>query len=164
VLYALLVGSAALTFFGRHSPGLLPFVIERLTPWVFLGFVAAFAFYRLGLVRAGKYRAFKAFFQIALALTVFLLLMPGTQRPAAPVDSLAASLQDPNPRVRALAAELARYRPGGQKYGPLLVRRLEDSDGEVRAQAHLSLVQLSGADLGSPLDANAVRAWKERYP
>jgi hypothetical protein len=165
LLYALLVGSAALTFLGRRSPGALPGILERVTPWVFLGFVGLFAFYRLGLVRARKYPAFKAFFQIGLTVCVWLLLMPGSRQPFNSQDSLGSALQDGNPRVRALAAELAGYRPGGVQYAPQLVRQLEDGDAEVRRQAHGALVKLNGSDLGSPEDQpEALEAWRRRFP
>ena len=37
-------------------------------------------------------------------------------------------------------------------------------DITVRAQAHASLVRLTGEDLGSPDAPGAVEAWRRRYP
>lgn len=164
VLYLLLVGSAALALWARRSPGGLPTEVGLAAPWVFLLFVVAFAVYRLGLVRAGRYPAFKAFFQVGVAVLVFMLLLPQAQRSYAPMGELEALLMDPNPRVRALAAEVARYRPEPIRYAPALVRAMEDPDIEVRRQAHRSLVAVTGQDLGAPEDPNAVQAWRARYP
>jgi hypothetical protein len=160
VLYALLVGSAALTFWGWQP---------EITPWLFLTFLVFFAFYRLGLVRAGKYRAFKAFFQIGLGFLVWLLLMPAFRRPPSlaqrpHASAIVEELSDPDPRIRALAAEVAGYRPEGHDYAAQLVQRLQDPDPKVREVAHRSLVQLTGADLGPADDPGAQAAWRSRYP
>lgn len=169
-LYALLAASALLSFFGRRlpgaHPGAFPHVLEQVLPWVFLAFLVIFAFYRLGLVRAGKYPAFKAFFQIGLMLAVWLLLLPSSRIGFASGsdEGLDALLGDSNPRVRALAAEVARSRPVPERYAPGLARALEDSDARVREEAHQSLVRISGQDLGPAENPDAVRAWKERYP
>jgi len=161
-LYALLVASAALALWGRPLPnGALP-SLAAAAPWVFLAFTAVFAVYRLTLVRSKKYPASKAFFQVGTAL-IFFGLLSLRARPADAVDSLKALMSDANPQVRALAAEVARYRVDGIRYGPDLVRALEDSDREVRREAHATLVRLAGQDLGGPEDPAAVRAWGERF-
>lgn len=166
VLYVLLAGSAALAFFGHEFPGRLPLDIERLTPFVFGTFVAAFAAYRFGLVKLHKYSGFKAFSQVGLAVGVFLLLLPSARSSYGPLPrpSLAADFTDLNPRVRALAAEVARYRPDAARYAPALVTALEDEDPEVRLQAHRSLVQIAGMDLGAPDASGGLRRWRERFP
>jgi HEAT repeats len=164
-LYVLLVSSAGLAFFGRSFPGRLPIPIERVTPWVFAVFVACFAVYRFALASARKYPASKAFFQVGLAVVVFLLLLPSSRAPYVPAGTaLGQALVDPDPRLRALAAEVARYRPEGRDYVPSLVQALSDPDPTVRAQAHVSLVKLTGTDLGSPEDPAAVEVWRRRYP
>lgn len=168
MLYLLLVASAALALWVRGYPGQAPQGVEHLAPWAFLAFVAAFAVYRLALVRSGHYPAFKAFAQIAAGVLFFTLLLPGTWRPAAPQeagpDDLAALLRDPSVRVRRLAAEVARQRPNAQAFARALAAALDDPDPKVRAQAHASLVAITGADLGPAEDPAARRAWRERYP
>ena len=164
-LYVLLVASAGLAFFGRSFPGRLPIAIERLTPWVFAAFILCFAVYRFGLASARKYPASKAFFQVGLAVAVFLLLLPSTRATYVPAGTaLGQALVDPDPRLRALAAEVARYRPEGRGYVPALVQALSDPDPTVRLQAHASLVRLTGEDLGTPDAPGAVEAWRRRYP
>ena len=164
-LYFLLLVSAVLALLARRFPGRLPGFLEQASPWVFLGFLALFAFYRLGLMRAGKYPAFKGFFQIALGLLVFTLLLPGARRDyEPPVTELGWAFGDPNPKVRALAVEVAGYRQGGRRYAPELVKALEDPDPKVREEAHRVLVQLAGRDLGAPDDPAAIERWRERFP
>lgn len=166
-LYLLLVGSAALALWVKGFPGGAPSFLERAAPWVFLVFLVVFALYRLVLVRAGRYPASKAFFQIGAGALFFTLLLPGAKsRYEAPPEGgmLEVLIEDANPHVRALAAEVARYRSDPGRYGRLLVRALEDPSAEVREQAHRSLVQLAGEDLGGPEDPGAVEAWRERYP
>jgi len=169
MLYLLLVASAALALWVRGYPGQAPEGVERLAPWAFLAFVAAFAVYRLALVRSGHYPAFKAFAQIAAGVLFFTLLLPGTWRPSAMVqgtggDDLAALLHDPSARVRRLAAEVARHRPNAPDFAHALAAALDDPDPRVREEAHASLVAIAGADLGPPEDAAARKAWQERYP
>jgi len=165
ILYLLLVGSAALALWVRGYPGQAPSGVERMAPWAFLAFVAAFGAYRLVLVRTGHYPAFKAFAQVAAGLLFFTLLLPATRPPAATgePDDLGVLLSDPAVRVRRLAAEVARHRPEGAQHLPDLARALSDADPGVRAQAHRSLVALTGEDLGSPEEEAGRRAWRERY-
>jgi HEAT repeats len=164
LLYVLLVGSAVLALWVREFPGAVPLALAKAAPWVFLAFILLFALYRFALVRAGKYPAAKAFFQVGAALIFFMLLLPasrvryGTQR-----DPLADLMLDGNSQVRALAAEVAGYRPDGEKYGEELVKALQDPDPQVRKEAHASLVRLTGEDLGPPDDPQALKAWRERF-
>lgn len=163
VLYLLLVLSAALALWVQQFPGVLPPGLSRAAPWVFLGFVVAFSVYRLGMVRANRYPAFKAFFQVGSAVLFFTLLLPRAKAPYEAPDSLAVLMENADPDVRALAAEVVRYRPEGGQYGKLISLLLTDPDEEVRRQAHQSLVKIAGADLGPPSDPNAVKAWRERF-
>lgn len=164
VLYALLVGSAALALWVREFPGILPRGLEAAAPYVFLLFIGCFAAYRLVLVRARKYPAFKAFFQIAAAILFFMLLLPSSRMPRRePVDDVEEMLADWNPKVRALAAEVAGYRSDAGRYAQQLVRALEDPDARVREKAHAALVRIAGKDLGSPEDEAALKAWQERF-
>jgi hypothetical protein len=164
-LYGLLLFAAALALGAQRFPGALPSPVERAAPWAFLAFAGCFATYRLALVQAKKYAASKAFFQIGVALFFFILLLwPRTHVAMPPTDALPALLQDADPGVRSLAAEVARYRPDGNRYAPLLVRALEDPDEGVRQQAHATLVRWAGVDLGGPGDPTALEAWKRRFP
>lgn len=164
LLYLLLVGSAALALWARQAPGALPERLSVAAPWVFLAFAGFFTLYRLALVKAGKYPAGKAFFQIGTAVLFFMLLLPNSRVPTdAPADPVATLLEHPNAEVRALAAEVARHRPDGEKYGAQLAEALADPDPRVRREAHRSLVQLTGVDLGGPETPGAARAWRERF-
>jgi hypothetical protein len=163
-LYVLLIASAAFALWVRRGPTGLPIRLELAAPWVFLAFVVLFAIYRFALVRAGQYTAFKAFFQIGIALLFFTLLLPGAKaRFEPPSREIDALLADVSPKVRLLAAELARYRPERQRYVEALIERLGDPEKAVRAEAHRSLVAITGEDFGKPEgDVDAVkRAWRE---
>lgn len=166
VLYALLVGSAALALWVREFPGALPVRLEQTAPYVFLAFLVCFAVYRLVLVRARKYSAFKAFFQIGAAAIFFMLLLPGARGTYMEEedDDLLLLIQDANPTVRAAAAELARHRSNAAVYGASLARALRDPDPKVRTQAHRSLVAITGEDLGGPDQEGAKEAWEKRFP
>jgi hypothetical protein len=137
---------------------------------VLLGlFVAGFAAYRLLLVRAGRYPAGKAFVQVglvlALALFVFGVVRDPRRAPvlAAPVD-LARPLRSAEAGTRALAAELARFRPREEalRHVPRLADLLEDPSPEVRRQAHASLVALAGGDAGGA-GPGAGERWRAHF-
>lgn len=169
LLYLLLVVSFGLALWAQGSTGRLPEHLKAVVPWAFLAFAAAFTAYRLALVRARKYPAFKAFFQIATALVFFTLLLPGArgryEREAQHAKGeLVGLLADRDPHVRALAAEVARHRPDGVRYAHALVERLRDADPAVRAEAHRSLVAVTGTDLGAPDNPAGLAAWEARYP
>lgn len=164
VLYVLLASAAALALWARNFPGVLPPELAMAAPVAFFVFSVGFAVYRLRLVRAKKYSAFKALFQIGAAFLFLMLLLPQPKPAYDAADyELGALLEDPDWRVRALSAEVVRYRSGGAKYGSLLVRALSDPDARVREEAHRSLVSLNGRDLGAPEDARAIQAWGERF-
>ncbi len=165
VLYLLLFGSAALALGTRRFPGLLPPTLAVIVPGLFLLFLVCFAVYRLVLVRAKKYPASKAFFQIGAAVLFLTLLLPAAEtRYDAPIEDLEVLLTDDNPRVRALTAEVIGYRAGGEKHASLLVKALADPDPRVREQAHHSLVRLAGQDLGSGASESERKAWESRFP
>jgi hypothetical protein len=95
----------------------------------------------------------------------FTLLLPQGKRTFEQHESdVEVLLVDPNPRVRAMAAEIARHRPEGKAMAPRLVRALGDRDARVREQAHRSLVAITGEDLGDPSTEAGLRAWESRYP
>lgn len=163
-LFVLLVTSAGIAFWAQKNPGLAPVWLERSAPWVFLLFAVGFAAYRFALVAARRYSAFKAFFQVAVALMFFmLLLLPGTQAPVsgvapAPV-ALSSLLADADPKVRALAAEVSGYRED-QTQVKALIGLLSDPDPAVAEAAQKALVRLNqGNDLG-----NSPAKWQERFP
>lgn len=176
VLFALLIGSAALTLFGLPelqravAAGRSPPATLAIGP-VLLGlFVVGYAAYRIALVRAGRYPAGKALVRIALIAAVGgvvagLVLMPADRRAPGqgPVD-LARPLLSSSPDVRALAAELARHRPPEEAllHVERLVELLEDASPEVRRQARLSLTALAGRDIGGEGNQAGER-WRKHF-
>lgn len=168
-LWVLLVASAAAALSVQSGALGLSDEARAAAPWVFLAFAVGFSVYRLALASVHKYSPAKAFFQVGIAAIFTMLLFLGAgaeRRLARPAQQdLAAALKDPNPTVRALAAELARFRPDGAAHARALVAALEDRDPVVSAAAHASLVALNqGADLGPPTDASARARWAERFP
>lgn len=162
-LYVLLATSAALALWAQSTPAGLSPTLTRITPWVFAGFAILFAGYRFRLLRAGRYPVFKAFFQVGLAVAFFALLLTaqGVRRRSA-TPELELMMTHRTPFYRAVAVEMARHREDGLRYGAALVRALSDRDPRVRREAHRSLVELTGQDLGPPEDEAARRAWRER--
>lgn len=156
-LYALLVTSAVFAFWagGEIAGHQLPRQLSQVAPLAFAAFLVAFAVYRVALIRAKRYPAANGLFQIGLGVLVWVLLLPGSRRgiegpppaaSAAPAsDDVAALLASPDPRVRALAAEVAGAR-GGIQWAGLLLGRLADPDPRVRAAARAALVRLAGSD------------------
>jgi len=165
-LYLLLLASAAVALWAQRTPE-APSALSRASPLIFLAFAVGFAAYRLALVIARRYSPFKAFIQISLAALFFMmLLLPQVTRPqgTAGLAPLSELLGDADPRVRAMAAEVAGWRRDEPTAGAL-VRLLNDPSPVVRDAAHGALVRLNaGADLGAPDDAAAVSSWKERFP
>jgi hypothetical protein len=172
VLFALLLAAAGAALLG------LPRALQaggptalRVAPVALLVlFIAGYATYRFALVRAGRYSAGKAIVQVVvmcLVLGVVAGMFMETPAPApGPALDLAAPLASPDPAVRALAAELCRHRPraDGLRHVDRLVALLDDAAPEVRREAHASLVELAGRDLGaSPGSGEAWRAlWRDR--
>ncbi len=129
-------------------------------PWVFLVFVVGFAAYRLSLVIAKRYSAYKAFVQVMIA-ALFYILLAGPMVPGAPVPTLGQQLVSHDAQVRALAAEVAGFR-ADRTAAPRLVELLEDGTPAVRTAAHDALVRLNGGrDLGGP---EASTAWRAQFP
>jgi hypothetical protein len=175
VLFALLIGSAALTLFGLPelqravAAGRWPAATLALPPALLAVFIVGYAAYRIALVRAGRYTAGKALVQIAVMVLVLgivagVALVPGESAAPGqvPVDLL-RPLASADPEVRALAAEVARHRPRAEalEVAPRLAALLDDPAPEVRRQAHASLVAIAGADVGGdgPGAAARWRAW-----
>ena len=166
-LYLLLVASALLSFWAGSERGQsqVPGWTPGLAPLLFALFLGIFAVYRLALVRAKRYPAVPALFQFFLGVLVLVLLLPATRREFAQpagADDVAALLSAGDPRVRALAAEVAGSRPGGQRWARLLLERLTDSDPQVRSAARASLARLAGSDPAAGLpDAAAATRWRD---
>ena len=164
-LYVLLLFSAGVALWAQRNPS-APQLVSRASPFIFLAFAVGFAAYRLALVMARRYSAFKAFFQISLAALFFMLLLlpqvtPATVATGLPLTGLMA---DPDPRVRALAAEVAGYRREASAASSV-AQLLDDPEASVRQAAHAALVRLNdGVDLGTADDSTASTTWKERFP
>lgn len=153
-LYALLVLSALFTFWsgGAVAGRSLPRWTQSVAPTLFGIFLAIFAVYRFALMRAKKYPAATGLFQVGLGALIWVLLLPSTRQRIAPptpaTDELPALMASPDPRVRAVAVELAGYRGDGALYAREMIDRLDDADGAVRERAHAALVRLAKTDAG----------------
>lgn len=151
-LFVLLVLSAGFSLLAstgdatRLSPAMI-----AAAPIVFGAFIVLFAVYRLTLVSQRRYSLRAAFVQIALGAILWVLLLPGhrlmfSQPLPGDVDDVVTLSRSLDPRVRALALEVARSRPLGSRYAQVLVAGLDDVDPRVRAQADLSLRTVFGED------------------
>lgn len=166
-LYALLVLSAGFAFWagGDIAGHELPEWTQIAAPVVFAVFLVVFAVYRLTLVRARRYAASVGLFQIGLGALIWVLLLPGSrQKMVMPgtSDDVPALLASGDPRVRALAAEVAGARPDGSRYADGLIDRLTDRDVRVRLAAHAALVRLAGTDPAAGIEGDAASArWRE---
>jgi energy-coupling factor transporter transmembrane protein EcfT len=154
-LYALLVASALLTFWagGRSIGGReLPRWAAQAAPILFAIFLVVFAVYRLALVRAKKYPAATGLFQIGLGALVWVLLLPGSREHIehAQADDVQELLEAADPRVRALAAEVAGVRGDAPRYARQLINRLDDPDAHVREVARAALVRFAGGADAAP--------------
>jgi HEAT repeat protein len=160
VLFALLLASAALTLVGLPelrravASGRWPSAALALPPAFLAIFIIGYGAYRSVLVRAGRYPAGKALVQLGLMIlglgvVAGIALERGKPAAAQPVD-LGHALASPDEDVRAMAAELLRYRPRPAALPRVggLVDLLEDPSPEVRHQAHETLVALAGQDVG----------------
>lgn len=150
-LYGLLVLSALFAFWAGGDIGgkRLPGWTQVAAPALFGVFLVVFAVYRVALMRARRYPAAVGLFQIGLGALIWVLLLPGTRMRIAepgPQDEVAALMTSSDPRVRALAAEVAGTRPDGSRFAADLLDRLSDGDARVRDQARKSLVRIIGGD------------------
>jgi hypothetical protein len=166
-LYLLLVLSAFLTFWaGGDIAGMaLPAVLRGAAPVVFGIFIVVFAVYRMSLVRAKRYPATTGLFQVGLGALIWVLLLPSTRQKIVPprgsADDVAALFSSADPRVRALAAEVAGYRTDGAHYASGLIGRLNDADARVRKRARESLQRLAGTDAAPGEEgAAAMSKWR----
>jgi len=164
-LYVLLVTSALLTFWAGSGLGgrELPRWAASAAPVLFAMFLVVFAVYRLALVRAKKYPAAMGLFQIGLGALVWVLLLPGTRQRIGREegDDVQVLLRSSDPRVRALAAEVAGDRRN-PRYAADLVERLDDNEPAVRRAAHAALMRLLGTDLSPGQEgAAAQEKWRQ---
>jgi hypothetical protein len=167
-LYVLLVLSAFATFWagGDIAGHALPAVLRGAAPVVFGIFIIVFAIYRIALVRARKYPAMTGLFQIGLSALIWVLLLPSTRQKIVPPrganDDVPALFSSADPRVRALAAEVAGYRPDGTRYAAGLIERLNDADAGVRDRARASLRRLAGGVDAAPGEQGeaAMEKWR----
>ncbi len=160
VLFAVLAGSAALTLVGLPelqravADGRWPRAALALPPAFLAVFIVGYAGYRFVLVRAGRYPAGKALVQLGLMLLVLGvvagLALDRSRVPAAQPVDLGLALESPDATVRAMAAELLRYRPrpAALPHVEHLIDLLGDPAPEVRHQAHETLTALAGSDAG----------------
>lgn len=148
------------------AAGRWPRAALAIPPGLLAAFICAYAVYRLALVRAGRYPPGKALAQLGL-MVLALLLVAGVAFDPAPLapqrGRLERGLRSGNADVRALAAELARYRAADRvrPLVPVLVELLDDRDPEVRREARASLVAITGEDLGEGEGASA--RWRARF-
>lgn len=168
----LLVLSTALTLAWLPSlraavaDGRWPRGILAVPPGLLGLFIVGYTAYRFSLVRAGRYPAGKALAQVGLMLLALGIVTGVALDPVQPAQRpgrLERGLRSGSADVRALAAELARYRPAEESRPlvPLLIGLLEDRDPQVRREAHASLVAVTGEDLGQGQEA--VARWRSRF-
>lgn len=175
ILFALLLVSAAVTLVGLPqmqkavARGSWPPVALALPAGLLALFAAGYAAYRIALVRAGRYPAGKALVQIVLMAVVVgaaagIVLLPPEPVREGYASDLSRPLRSTDAEVRALAAEVVRYRPRRQAipYAPALVDLLEDVSPEVRRQARLSLTALAGKDVGGS-GPDAAARWRQHF-
>jgi hypothetical protein len=137
VLYGLLALSAAFALVAQAAPGVQP-AVAHVAPWVFLAFAGGFVVYRVALVMARRYSAFKAFWQITLAALFFMLLL--RSQPKAPDDLL----HHTDARVREVAARLCGYEDSSSCAEGL--PSLADDSSEAVRTAALEALRRRGID------------------
>ncbi len=148
------------------ASGRLPRAVLAIPPALLAVFIGGYAAYRFTLVRAGRYPAGKALAQVGLMVLALLLVARFALDPVPPTPRggrLERGLRSGSADVRALAAELARYRAADRvrPLVPLLVALLDDPDPEVRLEAHTSLGAITGEDLG--VGEGASLRWRARF-
>lgn len=162
LLYAMLALAAAAALLSSTRAELVPPAVRVGAPIAFGVFLILFAVYRFALVRAGRYPAGKAFFQVGAGALFLTLLFPGASRNLSPAAErpLLQLMDDADPSVRAIACEVARYRPEAKSYAEPLVDRLVDDSPVVRAQALRSLQTIAGRDVGGGEGKQAIERWR----
>lgn len=167
VLYVALALSAATALLGMDElerqvrQGTLPPVARWFPGLTFALALALYAVDRVLLVKNRHYPSGKAFFQVAAGMAVFATLLPGPVMTAvdqdAPQDVLLALLAHQDPRVRALACEVAGLR-GGPTHLAVVQRLTRDQDATVAQAAQAALQRRTTAALVAPMvDAGAGR-------
>jgi hypothetical protein len=172
LLYVALAAAALVAFFGTApiQAQVLAGVLApewRLVPALVFGVaLVLYAADRVLLVRGGRYPSGRAFFQVAFGLALLTLLLPGGVRDyrvfreqAKAPDPVVALMKHGDPRVRALAAEVAGIR-GDEAHLGGLVELLSDGQPAVRQAARAALERRTGHSMGEGPDV--VEAWK-RY-
>ena len=166
-LYGLLALSALFTFFagGDVFGTRLPGWTQVAAPALFGIFLVVFAVYRVALIRGGRYPAAVGLFQIGLGALIWVLLLPGTRSrisESGQSDDVAALMTASDPRVRALAAEVAGTRADGSRYAEALIDRLSDGDVRVRETSRRSLVRIIGGDPAEGKEGDAaIREYRD---
>jgi len=171
-LFGLLVAAVGLTLFVvpelrlAVAAGRWPRAALALPLVALAAFVLGFAFYRITLVRLGRYDGGKAFVHVVLMVLVLavvagIVVYPDEDPLLPRAVSLGRALHASDPTVRALAAEVARHRPREEALGLAgdLASLTEDPSAEVRRQARATLVALTGADAGGEGPGAAAR-WR----
>jgi hypothetical protein len=170
VLYFALALSALVTMAG------LPAIQQRveagqwhalwlIAPAVCFGlFLVIYIADRVWLLRHRNYPSGRALFQVVFGAVFLLLLLPSSireyrtvlqRRP--PRQSLHALMLHTDPRVRAVACELAAHRPEAEAYLGALAQHLEDRVPAVREAAQGSLEHVTGQLFST--DADGVAAF-----
>jgi len=165
-LYALLVGSALVSFWAGSDGARMPTWVSGVAPLLFGAFLLIFSVYRFALIRARHYPAATGLFQIGLGALVVVLLLPGTRHAISTRarveesggDDALELMSSLDPRVRALAAEVAGERGSGARYASALLDRLSDPDPRVRTAARASLTKLLGSDVAAGVSDEAAAA------
>jgi len=171
-LFGVLAAAVGLTLFVvpelrlAVAAGRFPRAALALPMVALAAFVVGYAFYRIGLVRIGRYDGGKAFVQIVLLVLVLavvagMVVYPEEDTLLPRPVALERALHASDPTVRALAAEVARHRTRdeGLRLAGDLAALTEDPSAEVRRQAHATLVSLAGADAGGEGPGAAAR-WR----
>jgi hypothetical protein len=161
-LYGLLVLSALFTFWagGEIAGHTLPEWTRSAAPTLFAIFLVVFAVYRFALVRAKKYPAMTGLFQIGIGALIWVMLLPSVRlqmMSPTETDTVPSLMTSADPRVRALASEVAGTRADGTKYAGSLIDRLDDADARVRERARSSLQKLAGTEAAPGEEGSAAQ-------
>ena len=137
-----------------------------LVPAIAFGMaLGIYLFDRIYLVRYRHYSSGRAMFQISFGLIFLFLLFPSRlaeyrqvikERPAH--NSLMALMKHSDPRVRALAYELAAYRKQPRSFIAPLAQGLRDKDQQAAGRAQVSLQKITGQHfaIGELVDVNSL--------